>query len=266
MTILEMNNFYFLQKYQKLQYTIMYDGLVTLGFATVGYSKTDGSAFWNLALTDKILNENEILKIENVLKQHQRNSTIYFENKNELNGLKDLLKNKGYKKNYEDSWQFWMNGEKIDKKHFDSVKKVTDKAGLKIFLETFNQCYRKNDPQNPYGELGDYLKVAEDSWHKHNQNKRIEYFMVYKNNRPAGVSTLTNYDGIGYISNVGTLRQIRGEGFGKAATLFCVQESIKHGNKEHCLATEEGAYPNEFYKRIGLATRFTAIGYTMTSK
>ena len=154
----------------------------------------------------------------------------------------------------------------IDTRYFDSVNKVADKKGLKIFLEVFNQCYQKNDPQNPYGELGDYLKVAEEVWHKHNKNGRIEYFMIYKNNKPVAVSTLTNYDGIGYISNVGSLREVRGEGFGKAATLFCIEESIKHGNKEHCLATEEGAYPNEFYERIGFATKFTAVGYTKIFK
>lgn len=244
----------------------MYDELVTLGFATVGYSKTDSSPFWNLALINKVLDENEISQIEDVFKQHQRNSTVYFENKNELNGLKDLLKNKGYKKSYEDSWQFWINEKMVDTRYFDSVNKVADKKGLKIFLEVFNQCYQKNDPQNPYGELGDYLKVAEEVWHKHNKNGRIEYFMIYKNNKPVAVSTLTNYDGIGYISNVGSLREVRGEGFGKAATLFCIEESIKHGNKEHCLATEEGAYPNEFYERIGFATKFTAVGYTKIFK
>lgn len=262
-----MGNFNFLQKYQKLQHAIMYDELIDIGFAVVGYSETDPYAFWNLALTDIVLGENQISKIEDILKQHQRNSTIYFENKNELNGLKEKLGEKGYKKSFEDTWQFWTGEKKLDKKYFSSVKKVIDKTSLNIFLEIFNQCYQKNDPQNPYGELGgDYLKVAEKVWHRHSQKERIEYFMVYKNNSPVAVSTLTNYDGIGYISNVGSLREVRGEGFGKAATLFCIQESIKRGNKEHCLATEEGAFPNEFYKRIGFATRFTAVGYTKASK
>lgn len=261
-----MDNFNFLQKCFHLQHTIMYDGLIDLNFATIGYSKTDSSPFWNLALVDKVLNQNEILQIEDSLREHKRNPTIYFENKNELGQLENILKTKDYKKNFEDSWQFWVSRKKVDKKYFNSVKKVIDKAGLKRFLETFNRCYQKNDLQNPYGELGDYLKVAEKVWHKHHQNKRVEYFMVFKNNQPVAVSALTNYGGIGYISNVSSLRQVRGEGFGKAATLFCVQESIRHGNKDHCLATEEGAYPNEFYKRIGFATRFTAIGYTKISK
>lgn len=262
-----MGNFNFLQKYQKLQHSIMFDVLINLGFATVGCSKTDPSPFWNLALTDQVFDKNQILKVEETLKKHNRDSTIYFENKNELNGLKDLLKNKGYKKSYEDSWQFWVNEKTIDMRHFDAVKKIINKEELKIFLETFDQCYQKNDPQNPYGELGsDYLKVAEKVWHSHSQGERIEYFMVYKNNKPVAVSTLTNYDGIGYISNVGSFREVRGEGFGKAATLFCVKESIKHGNKEHCLTTEEGKYPNEFYKRIGFSPKFTAIAYTKNLK
>ena len=62
-----MNNFNFLQKYQILQHTIMYDELIMLDIATIGYSKTDSSPFWNLALTDKVLKENEILKIEDIL-------------------------------------------------------------------------------------------------------------------------------------------------------------------------------------------------------
>jgi len=79
---------------------------------------------------------------------------------------------------------------------------------------------------------------------------------------PCAVATLTNFDGLGYISNVGSLKKVRGKGFGKIATLYCVAKSIKNNNQEHCLATEEGAYPNEFYKRIGFVTRFTACGYT----
>jgi ribosomal protein S18 acetylase RimI-like enzyme len=262
-----MNNFNFLQKYQGLQHTIMYDELIDLGFAVIGYSKTDPYAFWNLALTNVGLSENQILKIEDVLRQRQRDSTIYFENKNQLKEFKVVLEKNGYKENFEDCWQFWDSGKEPDSRYFNSVKKVTDIASLKIFLEAFNRCYQKNDPQNPYGELGsDYLRVSEDVWRRHSQSYRVEYFMIYKNNQPVAVSTLTNHDGIGYISNVGSLREVRGEGYGKAATLFCVQESIKHDNREHCLATEEGAYPNEFYKRIGFVSRFTAIGYTKILK
>jgi len=243
----------------------MFDALINFDFATLGYSKTDKSSYWNLALTDKFLSDIEINEIEEKFKQVDRVPTLYFENRPDLKPFSEKLIGKGYKRSYEDSWQFWKD-KKIEDRYFESVKKVSTIEELKVFLETFNSCYQKGDPQNPYGELGDYLKVAENVWHKHNKTERLEYFIVYKNEKPVAVSTLTNFEGIGYISNVGSLKEVRGGGFGKAATLYCIYQSTKHGNTEHCLATEEGAYPNEFYKRIGFETRFTAVGYSKPPK
>lgn len=259
-----MNNFDFLKKYQRLQKGIMFDQLVDLGFAIVSYCSIYDSDFWNNALTNETLSEDQVSQVESRLGEFKRKPSFYFENKDELGGLVEKLTKKGYSKSFEDCWQFW-SGTEIDKKHFDSVKKVETEEDLKIFLETFDKCYQKNDPQNPYGELGDYLKVAEQAWDKHHATNRIEYFLVYEGDKPVAVSTLTNFEGLGYISNVGSLKEVRGRGFGKAATLYCVEESQKHGNKEHCLATEEGHYPNGFYNQIGFKTRFRAIAYTKAS-
>ena len=256
-----MNNFDFLKKYYSLQKGIMFDKLKNLEFAIVSYCNIYDSPFWNSALTDQVLSENQINETENVFSRLKRSPTFYFENKIVLKDLVTMLTNRMYKKRFEDSWQFW-NETRIDNKHFKNIKKVESAKDLDIFLETFNDCYQNNDPQNPYGELGDYLKVAKDSWRKHNAQEKLEYFLVFKDNLPVAVSTLTNFEGLGYISNVGSLRKVRGEGYGKAATLYCIRQSINNGNSAHCLATEEGCFPNEFYKRIGFKTRFTAVGYT----
>lgn len=256
-----MNNYHFLQNYQSLQNNIMFDELVDLEFATATYCEDDSSAFWNLALTNTNLSQDQLLLIEEHFKKHDRNSTIYFENKPQLESLvKTLLQNK-YKFNFEDSWMFYLN-KTVSMSNLSKVKKVTNKEGLKVFLSTFDKCYQKNDPQNAYGELGEYLEVAEKSWQKHNESNRMEYFIFYQKDNPIAVSTLTNHRKIGYISNVGSLKSVRGQGFGKLATLFCVSTSIKNKNNHHCLATEEGTYANEFYKRIGFKTIFTAKGYT----
>lgn len=257
----KMTNYEFLKIYQRLQETVMFDGLTDLDFASVGWSNTDKSSFWNLALVNNPLSEAEIKQVEKIFARQERKSTIYFENRKDLENLANTLERANYTKSFEDSWQFWKGGQ-IDESHFQSVKKVESEEMLKVFLETFDRCYQKGDPQNPYGELGEYLEVAEKVWHKHHLTNRLEYFIAYKDAKPVAVSTLTNFEGIGYISNVGSLREVRGEGFGKLATLYCVAQSIKNGNQEHCLATEEGAYPNEFYKRIGFETRFTAVSYT----
>ncbi|MBP9700192.1 hypothetical protein KBD71_02825, partial [Candidatus Woesebacteria bacterium] len=68
--------------------------------------------------------------------------------------------------------------------------------------------------------------------------------------------------GHGYISNVGSLRSVRGEGFGKLVTLYAVDQSIKNRNSFHYLGTEEGHYPNVFYTRIGFETKFKAVGWS----
>lgn len=239
----------------------MYDQLIELGYATVALSNDDGSPFWNNALTDNLLRQDQLIELEKCFVENNRQPTMYFENKNALTDLRKYLEINEYTFSFEDSWQFWGGGD-INKNNFGSVKKAESEMELEIFLETFDRCYRKDDPQNPYGELGEYLAVAKKAWLKQGDNGRLQYFTVFEKDNPVAVSTLTMFDEIGYISNVGSLPEVRGKGFGKAATLYCVNESVECGNKIHCLATEEGHYPNEFYKRIGFETKFTAIGMT----
>ena len=255
-----MNNFLFLKKYQALQHQIMFDEIIDLEFASIGYSKGDKSSYWNYALIGKNIGSNELSKIENEMNKIKRTPVVYFENNDNVVPTIKLLEEQKYKKDYEDSWMFY-SGDPIELNKKYNTKKVENEEELRIFLNTLDSCYKKHDPQNPYGELGDYLGVAEKVWKTHNRTNRLEYFVVYKDDKPVAVATLTNHDDIGYISNVGSLREVRGEGFGKFATLYCIEVSKKNGNKVHCLATEEGTYPNEFYKRIGFETKFTAVAY-----
>ena len=243
----------------------MYDQLTDLSFATIGYCQADPSPFWNLALVNSVLPSTQLSQIEETLKHHNRKPSVYFESREELSRLVTLLQDSGYQKINEDSWMFY-NLQSVDQTHFKTVKKVTTESELIIFLETFNSCYQKNDPQNPYGELGNYLKVAKNAWNKYSKTGRLNYYIIYKNDQPVAVSTLNSYLSIGYISNVGSLRSVRGEGFGKAATLFCVQESTSLGNSVHCLATEESTYPNQFYRNIGFKTKFLAPLYVKSGQ
>lgn len=255
-------NYDFLRKFQEMQLGITFDDIINLNFAVVSYSKTDKSAYWNYALLKQEIHEEELNNMAGLFENIDRNPEVYFENAAGTSTLTELLVSKDYEKNFEDCWQFWKGVRVVDERHFSSVKKVSSKAELATFLETFNNCYQKDDPQNPYGEVGDYLKSAEFAWHKNNESNKLEYFIVYKSDKPVSVAALTNYNGLGYISNVGSLRDVRGEGYGKAATLYCVKESMQNGNTEHCLSTEEGHYPNEFYKMIGFDTKFTAVAYS----
>lgn len=251
----------FLKKYLKLQSGVMFDELINLNFASIGYSKTDRTTFWNYALVNQLLSEEQLSQIKQKLNSLDRKSAIYFEENSENQDLVKFLTIKGYIKDYEDSWMFF-EGE-INNQGFGQVKRVETTKDLKVFLEVFDKCYLEGDPQNPYGSLGDYLKVAEQVWHKHHVTSRLEYFIAYQDKKVVAVATLNNYQGIGYISNIGSLKEVRGEGFGKLVTLYCVHISQQRGNNIHCLATEEGTYPNEFYKRIGFKTLFNGVCYSL---
>ena len=256
-----MNNFQFLEKYIELQNGVVYDQVIKVGFAKLGYCQDDPFPSWNLALVDNSLTEEQLIKIERYFSSLDRKPTVYFESREDLKPLVNFLEQCKYKKVNEDSWMFY-EGKLPTQTNPAFVKKIKNKKELETFLRIFDACYQKDDPQNPYGELGDYLKLAERAWYRFGNTDRLGYFLIFKGKEPVAVSTLTSYDGIGYISNVGSLRSVRSQGYGKTATLHCVTESTKKGNKLHCLATEEGTYPNEFYKRIGFKTKFTAPCYT----
>jgi ribosomal protein S18 acetylase RimI-like enzyme len=252
-----MDDLEFLSNYLKLQTGIMYDQVIDKPYGKISYCAGDKSSFWNSSLITKNINKQDLDDIEAQFKQLERKPAVYFPNIVAFKAAAELLTAHSYAKSYEDSWLF-HNGNNLAINNA-IVKKVTSNEDVTLFLDIFNRCYQKNDPQNAYGELGDYLTVTKTVWEKHHQTSRIEYFLVYKKDEPVAVSALTNFAGIGYISNVGSLRTVRSEGFGKIATHYCIQQSLSHGNNIHCLATEDGTYADEFYKRIGFKPKLKAI-------
>jgi len=142
-----MTNFEFLQKYQKLQLIITFDHVVDLGFALISYSDIKKTASWNWALVNKLISDDELLKIEESFKSFKRNPSFYFENREDLKPLIDYLLTKDYEKDYEDSWMFWQD-DKIDIARFNEIKKVENEDDLKIYLRTYDDSYQKDDPQN----------------------------------------------------------------------------------------------------------------------
>jgi len=206
-----------------------------------------------------MLDDTQLAEAEELFESKNRQSTFHFQQTSRLDQLKSFFQARKHQQSFEDCWMF-HDGKNIDRSKFNQVKKVESEEDLLVFLETMNLCFQKGDPQNPYGELGAYLTVAREGWLKHHGTDRLQYFLVYKQDQPVAVASLTTFKKLGYISNVGSLQSVRGQGFGKLATLFCVDQSIRNENTYHFLGTEEGNYPYEFYKRLGFVNRFRAIG------
>lgn len=256
-----MTNFELLEKFLKLQGSVGGENLLQVKNALILYSLTDSSEFSNYAYIYNLISKSNLEEIEKAFETLNRKSAIYFENNKESEKISNFLVQNNYSKKWEDSWMFYT-GEGIDTSRFESIKKVTNADELEIFINTFDLSYQKDDPNNPYGDVKNFIPGCRDAWLKFGQTDKLQYFLAYKNSEPVATSILNSYNGLGYISAVGSIQKVRGEGFGKLATLYAVHESQLLGNTEHVLATEEGTYPNEFYKRIGFETRFTALGYS----
>lgn len=256
-----MNNSDFLKSYYHLQKDIMYDSLEPTSYGFLVTCNDDIHQYWNNALLERNITQDELRAIETQLQKYNRTPAVYFENTPEFEQTVQLLLQENYKKISEDSWMFYEHSY-LDTSSFKNIKQVENEQELQIYIETLNACYKKDDPTNPYGELGSYLTAAKDDWLKIGTTGKLQYFIAYQENTPVAVATLTTSEKIGYISNVGSLTTVRGKGFGKAITLYCVYQSIQKGNTSHCLATEEGTNPNQFYKNLGFQTKFTALCYS----
>lgn len=258
-----MQNSDLIGKYLKLQSGTIFDELKSFNDdkSVLAYSDVDKSVVWNFSFVKYPLPVLEIKTLEREWTKRKRTPSFYFEDKPELGILKNNLERLGYKMAYKDAWMSFEKLLVLNPEY--KVVKVSNEKELKLSLDVCNKCFEKDDPNNPYGEMGDeYLKIISDSWHKHHQTDRIECFIFYKDNEPVAVSQLTNYEGLGYISNVGSLRSVRGQGFGKLATLHAVKRSQELKNKDTFLLTEEDGYPYEFYKRIGFKERFAIFDYS----
>lgn len=244
--------------YLELQHSIMFDELNHSQYGDLCASFNDRSAYWNNYAVPKPLTKNELTICEQQMLKKDRKPSFYFESTPLFDDFTQLLIQKGYTKTTKDSY-LYFDAPTIDNSKFESIQKVETQDDLTLYLQTFNQCYKKDDPKNPYGELGEYLEAARKVWEKHHETNRLEYFIVHEDDIPVAVSALTNNNGFGYISNVGSLRSVRGKGYGKAATLYCVKVSRDRGNKECFLITEEGTNPHEFYQAMGFHKKFSAL-------
>lgn len=258
-----MTNADLLEIYLHLQDGIISDRLLSTHFpeSIITFCKADTATYWNFALVKKVLTEQELRKIEQVFIKLGRLPSIYFENKKAFSPLQKLLVKKAYQISFQESWMFYEKKSLVLPTDY-KVKEVRNEQELTLFLKLFRQCYQKDDPQNSYGEIGEgYIKRLREAWKSYHSSQRVEYFLFYKDKEPVSISTLINYKNAGYISNVGSIPQVRGLGFGKLATLHCVSRSRDKNHRYHFLATEEKSFMQEFYQRIGFTTKFTTIDY-----
>jgi ribosomal protein S18 acetylase RimI-like enzyme len=227
--------------------------------AILAYSEGDSEIWWNFALLRKPIQKEDLDSIEAFFTKLKRKPSIYFSDDKEFDQIPEILKKESYKLSATDSWLSWeRESPQIDNLNVIEVK---SDENFKTWVETFVKSYPKDDPKNPYGEQKEFAKNLGRLWKTRKRNED-QYFLALDNDSPVATGILTTYGDLGYISGIGSIPSARGKGFGKKISLYCVRESFNKGNRHHSIATEEGTFPFEFYKRIGFTPKFVAYLYS----
>lgn len=260
-----MTNHDVLEKFLDIQRDTLMSRNHLVASARLTINDFDQSPFWNYCLVNNMITDKELSDLRDKFTQLNRKPALYFEHTDKLKPLETFLLDRKFKNIINDSWMFFDTTKPpaIDEEKSDSIKTVESIDTLDLWIQTMDQSYRPDDPKNPFGQLGHYLDLAKQSWIKNHKTGEYEYYLAYKGDIPVAVATLTIKKDFAYISNVGSIIDVRSQSYGKAITLFCVQKAIEAGINNIALATEEGTYPNEFYKRIGFSTRFIAKCYSL---
>lgn len=222
------------------------------------HSKDSTEEWWNFALLKNPLTIKDLKLIETFFEKRKKLPSVYFSD--DFDSTKDFLLKKGYSLNTIDSWMFW-NHLSPELKN-ENIIKINNDKDFESWLDTYIKSYPENDPKNPYGEQKEFASILKNLWYERKIKNEQFYMALNSINKPVAVGLLTNHNKIGEISAIGSIPEVRGKGFGKKMSLYCVQESFKQGNNYHLLTTEEGDYPYEFYKRIGFEPKFTAYLFT----
>jgi len=203
----------------------MEDVLINLDFASVCVSRNNDSPFWNYSIPSKSLQKPEIEIVEKEMKKYNREPAFYFEKSKETEVLEKCLKESNYACSWKESWFFYTK--KVESQNnFQLIKTVESDEDFAVFLDTLDQSYQDNDPQNPYGSTGkEYLESTKRSWDQHSCGDLIKHFILFADDKPVACCSLTSLNNLGYISNLGTIKKYRGRGYGKALSLFSVYNS-----------------------------------------
>ncbi len=225
----------------------------------LAFTRDDSELWWNYAFVNNIITNENLDYIEDFFKKRGRLPSIYFSDDEKHKQIIPFLKKKGYELTSQDSWLFWNKESPIiDNKNIIKIK--TD-IEFEKWIKTYVESYPKNDPKNPYGDQTEFAKALKNSWYDRKKSYDTHY-LLFENNKPVATAILTNYKKIGYLTSIGSIPEVRGRRYGKKISLYCVQESIKLGNKYHYLVTEKGDYPYDFYQRIGFEPEFISYLYT----
>jgi ribosomal protein S18 acetylase RimI-like enzyme len=225
--------------------------------------------FWNFAtcMTYQDFQKDRFLEnVESTLKQQDRVPCIYIPTFMENSDLiREYLSSNSYQIKDHEAFMFFSN-KSLDINVKNRVSEVKSKEELKAFLDVLNDAFGgEPTEENPYGGSVDasYEKALEKSLD--NSQGRFHHMVLFEDNRPVSIATLTYKEGYGGLYNVGTKFKYQNKGYGKQIIKVCIDKFNELGGGKLYLFTEKDSKNELWYKKLGFETTFINEQYVLTT-
>jgi len=239
------------------------DNIIKTDNFSIFYSNLISNNFWNMAILNKedSLDDVSILRdIEQIFKEINRQSCIYIPLiMHNHDRYKDLLISKGYYIGDIHSCMFY-EAQTNDTNITNKIIRVENKEQYNDYMEVIASAYGGEvTEEDPYaGAVTDEYYVAiKNSLDKSN----INHYVLYQDDEPVCVATLSTANESGSINNVGTKKEYQNKGLGRQMMAHIINEFNNLGGKELSLATEYNSKNERWYERQGFKTKFIVEQY-----
>lgn len=255
----------------QLQQNIYYSQQTRIKGALLLSSDKIKDYFWNYAAEIDV-NKDHVKELVNTIirfyESNNRTPAIYITPFTQPNNLVEYLKEMGFGLQFRDAWMFYegIQSKEGQIPHSFSIREVKNTNDMDIFVKIFNESYGGTPTEGePYAGLPTYYGEAlKESFSKLHPNKKIINYLASMNNKVVGIGSFIFSRGYGGIYNVATIPEYRKKGVGTAISKKIIDNSIKHNIKVLFLQTEKGSYVEQFYNKLGFATKFIGEGYVLS--
>lgn len=182
-----------------------------------------------------------------------RNDISYTENK-------ELLLANGYKLNNTDVYMVLAKTTEINiNTHIKIIENINEYNDfIKVLSSAYNDAIENAD-ENVYADAVTecYYNAIKNTMN----SKEHIHIIVYDNDIPVSVATLSYVNGIGGINNVGTAQGHWNKGYGKQLITYLISKFENMGGEILTLSTEYHSKNQQFYEMLGFKEKYVMEQY-----
>lgn len=224
-------------------------------------SKVMDDYFWNIAYLKNKINKEILNNLENEFKSLNRKSSIYL-GRNDISYTenKELLLANGYKLNNTDVYMVLAKTTEINiNTHIKIIENINEYNDfIKVLSSAYNDAIENAD-ENVYADAVTecYYNAIKNTMN----SKEHIHIIVYDNDIPVSVATLSYVNGIGGINNVGTAQGHWNKGYGKQLITYLISKFENMGGEILTLSTEYHSKNQQFYEMLGFKEKYVMEQY-----